>query len=215
MRLRTMFAGSTGNRLGLGVALFLSACSSSEGGDAKPSQDSTPSEVAAAGGDTKVLEDLGLRETTTTECLGLSLEECEAAEHCHPLSGSPLQEGCTWGATEYAGCWTGTAIEDGELVAFSCETIPGYAHPPDQPDGWYVFPEFCVPDGWVSSEEPPCTVEPEPDVQEGEESGCHLDCFGGLECWGGVMHAAVSEPLPCSEDSCFKGGPKWPCLSGV
>jgi len=58
-------------------------------------------------------------------------------------------------------------------------------------------------------------VEPEPDVQEGEESGCHLDCFGGLECWGGVMHAAVSEPLPCSEDSCFKGGPKWPCLSGV
>jgi len=35
-------------------------------------------------------------------------------------------------------------------------TVVTWAHPADEPEKWFVFPDSCVPDGWVSAEQSPC-----------------------------------------------------------
>ena len=89
-------------------------------------------------------------------CEGLPQADCETTYHCFPIFGVPLLDGCTWGESEYAGCWTSSKLEDGEVAAFPCATVVTWAHPADAPDEWYVFADSCVPDGWVSSEVDPC-----------------------------------------------------------
>lgn len=89
-------------------------------------------------------------------CEGLAQADCEAADHCFPVFGAPLLDGCISGDSQYAGCWTGEKHEDGEVVGISCATMVTWAHSADAPEEWYVFADSCVPDGWVSSEVDPC-----------------------------------------------------------
>ncbi len=89
-------------------------------------------------------------------CQGLAQADCEAADHCFPVSGAPLLDGCIWGESEYAGCWTSEKLDDGEVVAILCTGAVTWAHPADAPEKWYVFVDGCVPDGWVTSEADPC-----------------------------------------------------------
>ncbi len=89
-------------------------------------------------------------------CIGFSLADCESTDHCMPVSGVPLEDGCTFGEDQYAGCWTAETMDNGELALVSCATAETWAHTPGEPEEWYLFPNSCVPDGWVMAEEPPC-----------------------------------------------------------
>jgi len=89
-------------------------------------------------------------------CEGLSQADCEAADHCFPVFGAPLLDGCISGNKQYAGCWTSSKLEGGQFVAFECMTIVTWAHPSGEPQKWFVFSNSCVPDGWVTSEMDPC-----------------------------------------------------------
>lgn len=89
-------------------------------------------------------------------CQDLSLAECKTTAYCLPINGTPVLEGCTYGEAVYAGCWTGQAIKDGELVFLECNQISTWAHPADSQTQWYRFPDSCVPDGWVTAEQSPC-----------------------------------------------------------
>ncbi len=91
-------------------------------------------------------------------CAGLAQTDCKTTYHCFPVFGAPMLDGCIWGESEYAGCWTSSKLEDGALAAFSCATTVTWAHPADEPEKWFVFPDSCVPDGWVSSELDPCEL---------------------------------------------------------
>jgi hypothetical protein len=89
-------------------------------------------------------------------CEGLPQAECETTYHCFPVFGAPIEDDCTSGESEYAGCWTAQKLEGGEVVAFTCTTAVTWAHPADDPNSWYQFQDSCVPDGWVPVEEDPC-----------------------------------------------------------
>jgi len=93
-------------------------------------------------------------------CEGLSQADCEGADHCFPVFGAPLLDGCISGDKQYAGCWTGEKHEDGEVVALLCNEVGTWAHPADEPEKWFVFSDSCVPDGWVTSEVDPCEPGP-------------------------------------------------------
>ena len=85
-------------------------------------------------------------------CEGLPQAECETTYHCFPVFGAPIEDDCTSGESEYAGCWTGEKVEGGEVVALICMTAATWAHPADDPNAWYRFQDSCVPDGWVAGD---------------------------------------------------------------
>lgn len=89
-------------------------------------------------------------------CEGLPQADCDSTDHCFPVFGAPMEDGCTWGESEYAGCWTGEKVEEGEIVGLTCMTAATWAHPADDPNAWYRFQDSCVPDGWVPVEVDPC-----------------------------------------------------------
>jgi hypothetical protein len=86
-------------------------------------------------------------------CAFLGPETCQSTKYCVPLFSGPLKADCSSaGEVQYAGCWTGSAIVDGELVDYGCETMVTWAHRPGDSDTWWVFADSCVPDGWTISE---------------------------------------------------------------
>ena len=89
-------------------------------------------------------------------CMGLSLADCQATDHCMPVNGVPLEDGCTFGEDQYAGCWTAETMDNGEVALVPCATAETWAHVPGESEEWYLFADSCVPDGWVVAEEPPC-----------------------------------------------------------
>jgi len=104
----------------------------------------------------QVLEDTS-KVCVVSACEGLAMPDCEGTPTCLAEWGQPLQDGCTWGEVEYAGCRTGGEIDEhGALMSFPCALEPVWAHPAGAADQWYKFALSCVPDGWVSAEEPPC-----------------------------------------------------------
>lgn len=115
-------------------------------------------------------------EASQAGCIGLSQAECEATPHCLPIHGTPTLDDCSYGDAVYAGCWTGEAVEDGEVVAFECNQISTWAHPANSATQWYRFPDSCVPDGWVAGDgdiacAAPCEGLPEADC------GATAHCF--------------------------------------
>jgi hypothetical protein len=146
-------------------------------------------------------------------CVGLSLADCESTYHCFPVHGALMQDDCTEFISEYAGCWTGEKLEGGEVVAFTCATVGTWAHPADEPEQWYSFPNSCVPDGWVISELSPCE-----DINGGT-TNCIKYAYPGDEqspgddCWDPPANycadgASEAEVKACSPDfaTCCKFG---------
>jgi hypothetical protein len=104
--------------------------------------------------DTKSPEDTRSPEDTGVgNCSGLNEDACEASESCGVIEGWPMPQSClVWqddpsgGQPEFVSC---ASTEE-------CGAAFTWAHSEDKPDEIWLFPNTCVPDGWLALDGDPC-----------------------------------------------------------
>ena len=132
-----------GGRRDLAVASLLSllllACSTSGDGN-----DGDASDVASLG-------------EVQSLCKGLGEEACRASDSCTAIEGWPLPQAClvaqedpAGGLPQFAGCSDGKELD--------CPLAFAWAHPADQPEEIWLFPDLCFPASWVQQDGDPCCV---------------------------------------------------------
>ena len=154
-------------------------------------------------------------ESLAVTCQELSEEECEAADGCTNLEGWPVPDACVVAQdTPGAPLARFVACVSGDIV---CGAAFTWAAPPTDPTEAWLFPNTCVPDGWVDPEGLGCVPEcphtecdeccaAEDHVCDPEGRCCLPDCEGkecgsdgcGGECCGG-------EPVDPGDPACCGG----------
>ncbi len=135
-------------------------------------------------------------------CRQLSEDECKAADNCWSLEGWPIPDACIVAQdTPGAPLARFVACVSGHIV---CGAAFTWAAPPTDPTEMWLFPNTCIPDGWVDPEGPGCIPDcphdqcdeccaSEDHVCDPDGRCCLPDCAGkecgddgcGGECCGG------------------------------
>jgi len=114
----------------------------------------TSDQVAEVSQDSRTREEL--REPVDVEaakCSSLDQEACEASGACMAIEGWAKPQAClVWNDRPGAG--------DEQFVSCTSTRECGmgftWARSEDKPDEVWLFPNTCIPGGWVEVEEPPC-----------------------------------------------------------